>query len=146
MSELFAQLPIISTYTLIGFNHAMLIMHRPFFINSHFSTPFYSSEMAKGVCLGAAKETISLVDRISSVNNEESNQWTIPYYHRVMAATLTVFMCISDEPCEENVVLLEYGAKSLNALRRQESSCPEKGTSLIEGLLSLVPSSDQAEE
>lgn len=146
MSELFAQLPIISTYTLIGFNHAMLIMHRPFFINSHFSTPFYSSEMAKGVCLGAAKETISLVDRISSVNNEESNQWTIPYYHRVMAATLTVLTCISDEPCEENVVLLEYGAKSLNALRRQESSCPEKGTSLIEGLLSLVPSSDQAEE
>ncbi|KAJ5527318.1 hypothetical protein N7513_011477 [Penicillium frequentans] len=130
----------------LRFNHAMLIMHRPFFIDSQFSTPFYSSEMAKGVCLGAAKETISLVDSTLSVNNEEGNQWILQYTHRVIAATLTVLTCISDEPCEENDVLLEYCAKSLNTLRRRRSSCPEKGISLIESLLSRVPSSDQAEE
>lgn len=124
----------------------MLIMHRPFFIDSHFSTPFYSSEMAKGVCLGAAKETILLVDKILSANSEENNQWTLPYYHRIMAATLTVLTCMSDEPCEENAVLLEYCAKSLNAFRQQGSSCPEKGRLLIESLLARVPSSDQAGE
>jgi hypothetical protein len=130
----------ISTYTLLGFNHAMLIMHRPFFVNSEFSTPFYSSAMAKGVCLGAAKETISFVDKILSIDSQGSNQWTPPCYHRIMAATLTVLTCLSDGPCEENTVLLEYCAKSLNALRRQESSCPKKGSVLIERLLALTPS------
>lgn len=124
----------------------MLIMHRPFFIDSHFSTPFYTSEMAKGVCLGAAKETISLVDKILSANSEKSNKWTLPYYHRLMAATLTVLTCMSNEPCEENAVLSGYCAKSLNAFRHQKSSCPEKGNALIENLLARVPSSDQPEE
>ncbi|KAJ5939086.1 hypothetical protein N7466_002220 [Penicillium verhagenii] len=109
-------------------------MHRPFFLEPKFSTPFYSSAMAKGVCLGAARETISLVDKILATDHLEANQWS-PFYHRVMAATLVVLISLSDETFEENASLLEFCSRSLDTLRRMEPSCPKKGISLIETLL-----------
>ncbi|KAJ6005963.1 hypothetical protein N7451_003907 [Penicillium sp. IBT 35674x] len=122
----------------LRFNHAMLIMHRPFFIKSHFSTPFYSSEMAKSVCLGAAKETISLVDKILSANNEESNQWTLPYCHRVMAATFTVLTLPSTWLLifERAIYLFEFALDLLiNHRKDQQKKMDSASASLIYELL-----------
>jgi hypothetical protein len=118
----------------------MLVMHRPFFADASFSTPFYSSAMAKSICIGAAQETILLVHKVLAYN-----QWSC-YYHRVLAATLMVITTAFDSSGEERAGLLEVCSKSLELFSLMRSGCPTKGTALVDDALTrLSPEPPQAE-
>lgn len=120
----------------------MLVMHRPFFAYASFSTPFYSSAMAKGVCIGAARETILLVHRVLEY---PGNQWAC-YSHRVLAAMLVVITSIFDSSGEERANLLELCSKSLEIFRCMRSGCPAKAAALVEDVLTrFSPGTWQAE-
>lgn len=112
----------------------MLVMHRPFFAYASFSTPFYSSAMAKGVCIGAARETILLVHKVLEYPD---NQWAC-YSHRVLAAMLVVITSIFDGSGEERASLLDLCSKSLEIFRCMRSGCSVKAAVLVEDVLTRL--------
>lgn len=120
----------VSWHILIGFNHVMLVMHRPFFANITFSTPFYSSVMARSVCIGAARETILLVHKVL----EDPGQQRSCYYHRVLAATLVVIASAFDSSGHERAILGDLSPQSVEIFGRMRFGCPAKGLE-VAGLL-----------
>lgn len=114
----------------------MLVIHRPFFANASFSTPFYSSMMARSVCLGAARETILLSHKVLVVVPSVQH-WSC-YYHRVLAATLVVLASSLQSPLEERSSFIDLCSKSVEIFRSMPSSCPKKGISLVERALAQM--------
>lgn len=112
----------------------MLVMHRPFFTDASFSKPFYSSAMARSVCIGAARETILLVHKVLE---NRCDQWSC-YYHRVLAATLVVITSAFDSSGEEMASLLDLCSKSLEIFRGMHSGSPAKGIVLVEEMLTRL--------
>ncbi|KAJ5812132.1 hypothetical protein N7474_008433 [Penicillium riverlandense] len=117
----------------LHFNHLMLVAHRPFFANVHISTPFYSSSMARSVCIGASRETILLAHK-ALVQDPGIDHWSC-FYHRVVSATLVVLICAFDSPADEKASLLELCWKSLEVFRHMRSGCPEKGIAMVQSAL-----------
>ncbi|KAJ5122203.1 hypothetical protein N7448_003335 [Penicillium atrosanguineum] len=117
----------------LRFNHVMLVMHRPFFANVTFSTPFYSSVMARSVCIGAARETILLVHKVL----EDPCKQRSCYYHRVLAATLVVIASAFDSSGDERINLGDLCSQSAEIFSRMRFGCPAKGLELVRMLIHL---------
>lgn len=114
----------------------MLILHRPFFADTTFSTPFYSSVMAKSVCLGAARETILLSHR-KLVNVPSVEHWSC-YYHRVLAATMLILAFGPESPLMDKSSFEDICSKGMEIFRCMSSGCPMKGIVLIENTLARM--------
>ncbi|KAJ5408815.1 hypothetical protein N7509_002698 [Penicillium cosmopolitanum] len=123
-------------YILLGFNHVMLVLHRPFFADTIFSTPFYSSLMARSVCLGAARETILLSNKVL-VDGPGVQHWSC-YYHRVLAATLLTLECGLESALEERNSFVDLWTKSVDIFKSMPPGCSKKGMALVEGALAQV--------
>jgi hypothetical protein len=124
------------SYTLLGFNHVMLVLHRPFFADTTFSTPFYSSLMARSVCLGAARETILLSNKVL-VGGPGVQHWSC-YYHRVLAATLLTLECGLESALEERNSFVDLWTKSVDIFKSMPPGCSTKGIALVEGALARI--------
>ncbi|CAI7651881.1 unnamed protein product [Penicillium pancosmium] len=120
----------------LRFNHVMLVLHRPFFADTTFSTPFYSSAMARSVCLGAARETILLSNKVL-VDGPGVQHWSC-YYHRVLAATLLTLECGLESALDERNSFVDLWTKSVDILKSMPPGCSKKGIALIEGALAQV--------
>jgi hypothetical protein len=118
----------------------MLILHRPFFADQTFSTPFYSSLMARSVCLGAARETILLSSKVM-VDGPAVQHWSC-YYHRVLAATLLTVECGLKSPMEEINSFINLCSKSVETFKSMPNGCQGKGIALVDR--ALVQMRDQA--
>jgi hypothetical protein len=102
-----------------GFNHVMLVLHRPFFAGTNFSTPFYDSNMARSVCLGAAQDTVlSMHKRLQKIR--AVHEWPSGY-HRLLAATIVILTIACESPAEEKAQLLETVSKSQELLESMQS-------------------------
>jgi hypothetical protein len=116
-----------------GFNRVMLVMHRPFFAYKSFSSSFYTSSMARIVCLGAAKETISTFFKPRLRLLETSF-----YYHRVIAATLMILTIAFESPQEERIGLLEIYSKSSKVLEEMQGDFSNYGTAILQVALKVL--------
>lgn len=114
----------------------MLVLHRPFFADITFSTPFYSSLMARSVCLGAARETILLSNKVF-VDGPGVQHWSC-YNHRVLAATLLTLECCLESPLEERNSFMDICTRSLEIFKSMPAGCSRKGIALVEGALAQI--------
>ncbi|KAJ5098560.1 hypothetical protein N7532_005561 [Penicillium argentinense] len=123
----------------LRFNHVMLVLHRPFFARTSFSTPFYSSDMARGVCLGAARATILLSYKVLvQDHNIYDESWSC-YYHRVLAATLVVLASTHpSRPREEQMSLFDLCIKSYGIFGSMPSDASTKGFELSKSAVALL--------
>jgi hypothetical protein len=111
----------------------MLMMHRPFFAYKNFSSPFYTSSMARIVCLGAAQETLSIFFKSRLSLLEKSF-----YYHRVIAAALVILTIAFDSPLEEKCHLLETCSKSVKLFEDMQSNFSNFGTAIVRDALNVL--------
>ena len=111
----------------------MIVLHCPFFGNTDFSTPFYSSTMAKNICLGASQDTIlSLYDML--VREPGAAVWPC-YYHRLITSTMVVVMNATNSPTSEKSRLVDLCHKSVEVLRHMRFSGSMKGIALVQAVL-----------
>ena len=111
----------------------MIVLHCPFFGNTDFSMPFYSSTMAKNICLGAAQDTIlSLYDVL--IRDPGAAVWPC-YYHRLITSTMVVVMNATDSPTSEKLRLVDLCHKSVEVLRHMRFSSSMKGIALVQAIL-----------
>jgi len=120
-------------YHILGFNRVMLVMHRPFFAYKNFSSTFYTSSMARIVCLGAAKETISTFFKPRLRLLEKSF-----YYYRVVAATLMILTIAFNSPLDEKIGLLEVCSKSLKLFDEMQGEFSHHGTAIVQDALAIL--------
>ncbi|KAJ5587420.1 uncharacterized protein N7459_003185 [Penicillium hispanicum] len=111
-------------------------MHRPFFADATFSTPFYSSNIARSVCLGASRETIELLHK-ATTQGIAVHAWSA-YYQRLMASTLIALANALESTAEERIGLVELCSKSIEVFRRMHSNCSDKGVALVQNALTRL--------
>ncbi|KAL2828549.1 fungal-specific transcription factor domain-containing protein [Aspergillus pseudoustus] len=125
----------------LRFNNLMLVMHRPFYANTEFTTPFYTSSMARTVCLGAARETILTIhNSLNGNGNGPDIDECSGYYHRALASTLVLLHSTLDSTDEsEKASLTELCSKSMEIFRRMNPPCAKTGITLLQSAFPSLP-------